>query len=280
MKSSVSLRRGLLLLLTGLVLSGCLPSPQSQLDEEREPHFLAGKSRVNAMDYKGAIESFEKALEVNPQSASAHFELALLFSSERESDPAAAIYHYERYLKLQPSAGNAELVKQRILASKQELARMVSLGPVTEKQQRDIEKLTEENKRLGEENKQLRELVEKWQAYSAAHSQAQPGGLTTAPPGGPSGAAAGGTPVGGTVGAGAGGAQTAALTGTGSNGPVIVRAFGTPPGGTARTHTIKAGETLNTVARQHGVKLDALKAANPGVDPRRLRVGQTLNLPP
>ena len=37
------------------------------MEEEKEPHFMAGKMRVNEMDYPGAIECFEKALEVNPQ---------------------------------------------------------------------------------------------------------------------------------------------------------------------------------------------------------------------
>ena len=139
------------------MLSGCLPS--APRDEEKEPYFLAGKSRVNTMDFKGAIESFEKAVEVNPKSAPAHFELGWLYD-QKESDPAAAIYHYERYLKLSPNSGKEEMVKTRILACKQQLAQTVSLGPVTEKQQREFEQLAEENKRLHEE-------VEKWRAYAA-----------------------------------------------------------------------------------------------------------------
>src|SRR5438876_198878 len=145
-----------MLLLFSLVPTGCVPSGQSQSDEEKEPHFLAGKSRVSTMDYSGAIECFEKALEVNPQSASAHFELACLFD-QKESDPAEAIHHYNSYLKLRPRAENSDLVKQHILTCKQELARTVSLGPVTEKVQRELEQLTEENKRLTEENKRLHE---------------------------------------------------------------------------------------------------------------------------
>src|SRR4051812_30044747 len=92
-------------LLFGLILalSGCDRYARTQLDEEKEPHFLAGKSRVSTLDYKGAIECFEKAIQVNPQSASAHFELGWLFE-EKESDPAAAIYHYEHYLKLRPAS--------------------------------------------------------------------------------------------------------------------------------------------------------------------------------
>ena len=56
----------------GLALSGCLPSGQSQSDEEKEPHFVLGKSRINAMDYQGAIQAFEESLEANPHSSAAH----------------------------------------------------------------------------------------------------------------------------------------------------------------------------------------------------------------
>ena len=141
MTFSVGFFRTALLLLVGLLLSGCLPSGPK--DEEKEQFFLAGKSRVNTMDFKGAIESFEKAVEVNPKSAPAHFELGWLYD-QKEPDPAAAIYHYERYLKLSPNSGKEEMVKTRILACKQQLAQTVSLGPVTEKQTRELEQLVEE----------------------------------------------------------------------------------------------------------------------------------------
>jgi LysM repeat protein len=253
---SVRLYRGLALLMAGLALSGCLPSGSSQLDEEKEPHFLAGKSRVNAMDYKGAIESFEKSLEVNPRSAAAHFELGILFEKE-ETDPAAAIYHYGEYLKLRPGAENAEIVKQHVMSCKQELARTVSLGPVTEKQQRDFE-------RLAEENKQLTEEVTKWRAYYAGRAPGPTNqiGITPRPvravvPPGP------GQPT-------AGGVASAGSTNTGGQTAL-------PAGG--RAHTIKSGETPTIIARKYGVKVEALMAANPGLDPRRLQPGQTVNIP-
>jgi LysM repeat protein len=34
------------------------------------------------------------------------------------------------------------------------------------------------------------------------------------------------------------------------------------------------------IARKYGVKLEALNAANPKLDPRRLQVGQALIIPP
>src|SRR5947209_17314263 len=113
MTSWLGLVRSPWLLLGCLVFNGCFPARQSQLEEEKEPHFLEGKSRVNALDYKGAIESFEKAVEVNPGSASAHFELGLLYE-KNQLDYAAAIYHFDRFLALRPASDYAEIVKQRI----------------------------------------------------------------------------------------------------------------------------------------------------------------------
>ena len=48
------------------------------------------------------------------------------------------------------------------------------------------------------------------------------------------------------------------------------------PGG---DYAIKAGDTLNKVAKAHGVSLSALEAANPGVDSSHLKIGQKINLP-
>jgi LysM repeat protein len=51
-----------------------------------------------------------------------------------------------------------------------------------------------------------------------------------------------------------------------------------PPSGTE--YVVVQGDTLSKIAKSHGVSLSALEAANPGVDPRRLKVGQKLTLPP
>jgi LysM repeat protein len=255
-----SLSYSALAVLAALALSGCVPSAQSQADEEREPHYMAGKNRASTLDYKGAIESFEKAIEVNPHSSAAHFELACLFD-QKESDPAAAIYHYESYLKLRPEAGNADVVKQRIMTCKQELARNVSLGPLTERQQRELEQQVEENKKLSDQIKRLNEELDKWRAYGAR----LPGATNQAAPALSPTRFATATP---------------ALSGTGTDAVVAnSRSVSAVTGPTNRTHTVKAGETLSVIARKYGVKVDALQTANPRVDPRKLQVGQSLSIP-
>jgi tetratricopeptide (TPR) repeat protein len=249
---------------TALWLCGCAPAGQSQADEEREPHFMAGKSRVSTLDYKNALESFEKALEVNPRSAAAHFELACLYD-QKEADPAAAIYHYESYLRLRPEAGNADVVKQRVMTCKQELARNVSLGPLTERQQRELEQLAEENKKLNEQIKRLNEDLDKWRAYGARLQFPTNTSSAGAAPSRPATLASGSS----SLPSGAGSTATATAN----------RATDANPATAARIHIIKAGETATVIARKYGVRVDALLAANPRVDSRRLQVGSSLTIP-
>lgn len=52
----------------------------------------------------------------------------------------------------------------------------------------------------------------------------------------------------------------------------------TCPSGTT-PYTIRAGDTFYNIARRQNISLDALLAANPGVDPDRLQIGQVICLP-
>ena len=245
----------------GVVLSGCAPSGQSQSDEEKEPHYILGKSRVNAMDFQGAIEAFEQSLEANPHSATAHFELGWLYD-EKTSEPAAAIYHYQQYLKLNPNADNADVIKQRIYRCKQQLAADVLPLPSAPAAQQQLE-------RLSEQNRQLQDEVGKWRAYytsqlAAAKTNSTPTPVYRAPQ-----PTANPTPV--------QPAQNISTTPAGANPgrPTNLK----PAAAVPRTHTVVAGETAVGITRKFGVKLGALQAANPGVNLGRIRAGQVLNLP-
>ena len=44
-------------------------------------------------------------------------------------------------------------------------------------------------------------------------------------------------------------------------------------------YVVVKGDTLAKIAKAHGVKLKALEAANPGVDPKKLKVKQKLAIP-
>jgi LysM repeat protein len=249
--------------LLGVVLGGCAPG-QGQTDDEKEPHYVLGQGRVNAMDYSGARDAFEASLEANPRSAAAHFELGMLYE-EKLADPAAAVYHYERYLKFNPNAGNAVLIQQHIDACKQQLAAGVLGLPSSSAAQQQLEKLAGQNRALQQQVEQLEETIKQWNAYYASQLAVR----SNAPPQKNPGAQPNPDSLPDNI------SMAPATT------PDKAQTKPAPPKpAKPRTHTVVAGETAARIARDSGVKLSALGAANPGVNLSRIRAGQVLNLPP
>jgi tetratricopeptide (TPR) repeat protein len=237
-----------------------MPSSQGPEDEQKEPYFLTGKARESTLDFKGAIEAFEKALEVNPHNASAHFELGLRY--EKEGDYSAAIYHFERFLKQRPDSPHADTVKDRITRNKMELSKTTIYAPMTQTLQRDFDKLADEVKQLRAENEKLRtsQSNQTGQTAGAATRQSQ----TTVGTGRP--------PVTSTVDTGFAESphpRTGGLSGRNDTGAVTAM----------RSYAVKAGDTPTSIAKKNGIKLDALMAANPTLDPKRMKVGQSLKIP-
>jgi tetratricopeptide (TPR) repeat protein len=231
-----------------LIAGGCFPSGDSPLDEQKEPHFVTGKNLATQMDYQGAIDSFEKALEVNPHSASAHFELAWLYENKAQvPDYPAAIYHYDRFLKLSPKSDKADIVRARINSCKLEIAKTVSsFTSWSPSAQHDLENLALENKNLKAQLAQ----------YQAAAPAAHPSVPTAQPP-------------------------------PARPSPQAEPARPTPPAevshsaasAAARTHTVKPHENPSIIAKEYGISTAALMAANPQLQPTHLHVGQNLNIP-
>lgn len=236
--------RALLAGFFSLLFCGCLPNQPVAADEEKEPQFLIGRSRVNAMDFTGAIEAFEQALNMNPHSAAAHLELGWLYA-EKAADPAAAIYHYQKFLKLRAAADNAETIQQHIFRLKQELAKAALAIPPSAELQKQLEQVTEEKRRLQDEVDRLRRAL----------LQATP---TNRPPG--------------------------LVRNPASPNPAVNPRNSPParfsnPVVTVRSHRVQNGETLVSIARRYNVKLESLTAANPALNPRRMQVGQSINIP-
>jgi LysM repeat protein len=52
------------------------------------------------------------------------------------------------------------------------------------------------------------------------------------------------------------------------------------PSSLGQTYVVKSGDIPETIAAQFGITVEALLAANPGVNPNNLQVGQVLVIPP
>ena len=128
---------GALGLVLALVLSvGCGPGATARQDrlEERDPYFKRALARKNAQDIDGAIEAYEKALERKPALARAHLDLGLLYEKYRQ-DYVRAIYHYERYLELRPTAEKRKLVEDLIRQARMSFAASLPDKPAEAVQQ-------------------------------------------------------------------------------------------------------------------------------------------------
>ena len=262
------LSAGALMLAFCLALAGCNPNSERQSAEQDNSHFKTGREKREALDYKGAIAAFELALEDNPRSVLAHFELGVLYE-QHEADYAAALYHYNRVLKLRPSGYPSDNVRQRIPACKQEMVKADSLAVMNPAVLKETERVREDNQKLQRELATLQaKLAGRPATVFATNSpvplpvpvRAPPPASTLSPP----------SPV-----------NAASRAATGAAAPARVTSLPPRPdsGVRIRAHVVKTGDTMASIARRYGVSQSRLLAANPGIDPRRLKVGQMVSVP-
>ncbi|HUS37207.1 MAG TPA: LysM peptidoglycan-binding domain-containing protein [Verrucomicrobiae bacterium] len=275
--------RVILLFVFCCVLSGCVPIAESTGDEEKDPNFIEGRNHLNMMDYKGAVESFERAVQSNPRNAAAHFELAVLYQ-DRIRDPLAAAFHYEKHLQLRPKSEYLVAAKEGLIRCKMDIARTVTFAVIGEDIHKELRRLTNDLAVAKKQNEVLAAqiatkptVVTQWMKFTVTNyftnyarlsaaapttvTQAAPRTVVTNPP-----------------------PRLTPLPATPTNyisRPMQQRAAANTqqPAPRVRTHLVRAGDTMSNVARRYGVSLPKLQAANPTVDSRRLRAGQTLNIP-
>jgi LysM repeat protein len=297
-----------------LWLAGCSPEGVGGDDELKEAHYLAGRNLVQSMDYKGAEAAFKKAIEVNPQSSAAHYDLGLLYANklvegavtqeERDWDYVAAIYHLERYLRLSPKPKLADQVRQQIMACKIEVTKTVPATLLSQNLQNEFERLSNTNGLLRKQVEQMK-LEMAQQAYAssnrlatlqaqyaaavaAANNTPQPTPQRVEPNSPPptravekvsrQPATAGEKP--------SPNSNTKQPPSASSRQPANPPPHSSPPSRskgqeTASTRHYKAqsGETFASIARKHRIPITSLIAANPTIEPRKLKAGQTLKIP-
>lgn len=283
-------------------MSGCGQFLRSGIDDEKDPHVMEGKRRVGGMDYDGAIQSFERALQSNPRNATAHRELGILHYTKK-NDYAAAIYHYQRHLALQTNSPMADLVKQHILFSKRELARTDSYPALSRDVQRDLERYILTNNALKQRIAVLEAELTRGPGYitnyvtnfvkvpqfdpRSGNTLTKPAQIVEAPVEGETDEAvtapeSSGSPPRSIAAEPVQRPATERPAQRSSN----IRSSSTPstrtPAAAAATrrtvHTVRPGETLQVLARRYGIPAKDIRAANPGLG-NGVRAGQKVNIP-
>ncbi len=220
----------------------------SQAGKRRVSAYLQkAENEKSAYDYKAAAEAYEKALQIDPNLAKAHFELGLLYDNDLE-DPVSAVYHYQHYKKLTADSKEKKaFINPRITRCKRELAKGVSLAPVTQDIQKHLQSVKQENTALKKERDKLLERVNQLED-KLRQAKAQIERLKAGPG----------------AGTGVEVSESGGSHGSGSE-------FG--------YHTVKRNETMYQIKEQYGITLKQLMEANPNVNPRRMRKGTRLKIP-
>ena len=155
MRSRTVLCFGLLAL-----LCGCDRGPSLSEIEERERN---SRLYTNAMDdlqagrMDAAVKGFERVVQQEPKSYSAHFQLATLLQDVRK-DYIGAIAHYRDYLALRPASDKATVAQDRMKLCETLLQAEVlrkAGGSASNKFAADNEKLTRERDALAARAKAL-----------------------------------------------------------------------------------------------------------------------------
>lgn len=232
-----------------LTITGC-SSSWRDTREERDPLLRRARERRTAQDIPGSIELYQRALDKKPGLARAHLELGAIYD-QNQRDYVRAIYHYQRYLELQPAAEKKELVQELIRHA--HLSFAASLPDRPNEAVREIAMLKQEISALHQELERVRAGAPA--PTSSSESRRLPAAAAATPalvP--PAASASAGTPVAGSAGV------------------------------TMESYKVVAGDTLSRIAgKVYGDSkrwpeiYDANRASLP--TPQSLKLGQTLQIP-
>ncbi|HEX4141556.1 MAG TPA: LysM peptidoglycan-binding domain-containing protein [Candidatus Methylacidiphilales bacterium] len=210
------------------------------------PHYKQAQQDLDNNDAGSAADEYEAALAADPKLADAHYELGVLYA-EKLSEPIAALYHLDRFLKLAPNSPNAPAARDLVTTESEAFAASLP-GSSTSSA---LARLQLENADLKKQATDASHTIATLQTQLAtmqqqvteanARAAATPEPATGAPP------AVGSVPP-------ASGAPTSAA-------PVLVPtptpaatpggpAVATPDAGGARTYTVRSGDSLWKIAHK------------------------------
>jgi len=106
-------------------------SPVGSIIEERDdPAFSRGRSYLKVGRETDALDEFLSVTRRVTQAPKSHLEAGrLLLTVSERKDPVAAIYHFRRYLLLEPNSRESPMVEQLITTAEREIIRKLPGEP-------------------------------------------------------------------------------------------------------------------------------------------------------
>ncbi len=287
----------ILALFANLALTSCQQAPPgSDAEDERNPFFRQASKDVADLNYPAAIKQFEKAVAVNSNVVKAYLQIGLLYG-DKLGDPISAIYFYQKYLEARPNAAEREEVVAAMEKAKIDFA--LSLTNTGIQNAAEIARMSKENVDYKQQITQLQGTLAAKEAQLAQMAgAATPPKATAVVPATPATppstapapekkATAKIMPARSTA------SKPVEPTTTKTDIPSVPAA--TPPAAPAeaaapsadaKQHTIGKGDTLWKLAKKYypasldlNEEIAKIKAANPGLDDRNLKIGTLITIP-
>ena len=146
--------------LLGLLLlpGGCDSGDRLALGgETNDPYYRQADQLKRQGRWAEALSAYLKVIEKRPDAApQAHLEAGLIYLQYPPKDPIYAIYHFKKFLELEPNSREADLVRQRVDAAMRDFARSLPAQPLESQAARlelmgRIDELQKENLQLKDE---------------------------------------------------------------------------------------------------------------------------------
>jgi LysM repeat protein len=265
-------------LLSALALTSCQQAPPgSDAEDERNPYFRQANKDVADLNYPAAIKQYEKALAVNPSVVKAYYQIGLLYG-DKLGDQISAIYFYQKYLEARPNAAEREEVVAALDKARIDFSMTQPNSPSQN---------AAEIAKIGKENVDYKQQIAQLQAALAAKEAqlSQIGGAAT-PPKATAVVPASPIPEKKAPKTGQASSVSSAIPSVPAATPPAAPAEAAAPSGEAKQHTVGKGDTLWKLAKKYypasldlNEEIAKLKAANPGLDDRNLKIGTVINIP-
>ncbi len=153
-----------------LALTACTePITTGFISDDKNPWLKKAEEQKQRRSYAEAAESYEQALKYNPDSAAIHWAVALL-DEQQLNDLASAIYHYQRFIKLNTEPERTKTATVFIERAKRSL--LASMPNTPMENASEMNEMLQKNRSLLEDVDKLRQQLTEAQMRLANQPQA------------------------------------------------------------------------------------------------------------